>query len=74
MLEGLISQWEYLGSIPVRAQFVKVNQKSLESPTDMENLVPGEGMLTLDQSLCSLLTATASVLRKALLIVIKFSP
>ena len=29
----------------------------------MKNLVPGEGMLTLDQSLCSLLTATANVRR-----------
>ena len=42
MFEEMIGQWEYLGSIPVRAQFVKVNQKSLESPKDMKNLVPGE--------------------------------
>ena len=60
MFEEMIGQCEYLGSIPVRAQFVKVNQKS---PKDMKNLVPGEGMLTLDQSLCSLLFATANVRR-----------
>ena len=63
MFEEMIGQWEYLGSIPVRVQFIKVNQKSLESPKDMKNLVPGEGMLTLDQNLCSLLTATANVRR-----------
>ena len=63
MFEEMIGQWEYLGSIPVRAQFVRVNQKSQESPKDMKNLVPRTGMLTLDQSLCSLLTATANVRR-----------
>ena len=63
MFEEMIGQWEYLGSIIVRAQFVKVNQKSLESPKDMKNLVHGEGMLTLDQSVCSWLTATAYVRR-----------
>ena len=62
MFEEMIGQWEYLGSIPVRAQFVKVNQKSPKDMTPgMKNLVPGEGMLTLDQSLCSWLTATANV-------------
>ena len=58
MFEGMIGQSEYLVSIPVRARFVKVNQKNLK---DMKNLVPGEGMLTLDQSACSWLTATAYV-------------